>query len=173
MSMRKTLLLITTAACLPAFAQNKLVDRRDQAEGWYLPVHGKVTALGGNTKDLKITVHRDNTQIGEITTRKGRFMLELDINHTYSITVMKDGYQSKMVSLDTSLPDQEVTYPAYDCFLNLEPAGKFAHSDPFYLDFPSALVRWIPERAAFSHSNHYLTDIQVKMAFLQAQATPN
>lgn len=170
--MRLLLISLTTAIALPTLAQTKLVDRRDQAEGWYLPVHGKVTASGGDTKNLKITVYRDNTQIGEITTRKGRFMLELDINHTYSITVEKEGYQSKMVSLDTALPDQEVTYPAYDCFLNLEPASKFAHSDPFYLDFPSAVVRWVPERGAFHHSSHYLTDIQVKMAFLQAQASP-
>lgn len=170
----RTLLLLSglLLSASTLWAQNRLVDRRDQATGWYLPVHGKVTASGGDTKDLRILVHRDNELIGELVTKRGRFELELDIDHHYSVTVKKEGYLSKLVSINTGLPNEEVTYPAYDCYLNLEPASKFSHSDPFYLDFPSAVVRWLPELGAFHHTSRYVTDIQTKMAYLQAQITP-
>ncbi|HEY0979030.1 MAG TPA: hypothetical protein VGE21_16285 [Flavobacteriales bacterium] len=176
MSIRILLPLIALIGTLGAQAQGKkstLVDRRDQASGWYVPVHGKVTASGGDTKNLSIKIYRENELIGQITTKRGRFTLELDLESSYSILVEKEGYLSKLVTIDTHTPDQEVSYPAYDCFLNLEPADKFTHSDPFYLDFPSAVVRWNQEMSGFYHSNHYLTDIQTKMAFLQAQAVPN
>lgn len=176
MEIRQLFPLFALALALPTSAQvrkTSLVDHRDQASGWYLPVHGRVTANGGDTKDLLVKVYRDNQLIGELTTKRGRFSLELDLENHYSIHVEKTGYQPKLVMIDTRTPDEDVVYPAYDCFMNLEPSDKFTHSDPFYLDFPSAVVRWHKDQGAFLHSNHYLTDIQVKMAFLQAQASPH
>lgn len=163
-------LSLTTGA---AFAQSKLVDRRDQASGWYLPVEGKVTASGANTQDFSVLVYKDNTLLGEVKPKHGKFLLELDLNQVYSVRLRKEGYQEKLITIDTSIPDQQVQYPAYPCVVNLEPADKFAHSDPFYLDFPSALVRWNAEMQGFYHSSAYLTDIQVKMALLAAQVSPN
>jgi hypothetical protein len=65
-----------------------------------------------------------------------------------------------------------VKYPAYPCVVNLEPVEKFKTSDPFYLDFPSAIVRWNEEKKGFYHSESYLSEIQTKAGLLQAQATP-
>ena len=31
---------------------------------------------------------------------------------------------------------------------------------PFYIDFPSALVRWYGRKRGFDHSEHYTQDIQ-------------
>jgi hypothetical protein len=56
--------------------------------------------------------------------------------------------------------------------VNLEPVEKFKTSDPFYLDFPSAIVRWDEEKKGFYHSESYLSEIQTKAGLLQAQATP-
>lgn len=172
MKLRITLTLVSALLIMSAMAQKKrtrLVDHRHQADGWYVPVNGRVTAQGGDSKDLVILIHRDNELLGEITTNRGRFSLELDINHYYSITIRKSGYMDKLVAIDTSLPNDEVTYPPYDCFVNLEPEDKFRHADPFYLDFPSAIVRWVPKANAYLHSDQYLTNIQVKMALLQTQ----
>lgn len=165
-------LLLLALLSIPASAQ-RLVERRDQAEGWYVPVNGRVTASGGNTRGLTLYVYKDNQLMATIKPKRGRFQLELDINNVYSFRVTKDGYQEKLVTVDTSLPEGLVEYPAYDCFMNLEPADKFTHSDPFYLDFPSAVVRWDPQQKGFYHSMNYLADIQTKMALLQAQAIPD
>ncbi|MFT3885676.1 MAG: hypothetical protein QM724_09665 [Flavobacteriales bacterium] len=174
MELKHTLMALCLCCAAGAVsAQSKLVDRRDQASGWYLPVEGKVTASRAKTQEFSVFVYKDNRLLGEVKPKKGKFLLELDLNEVYSVRLTKDGYQEKLITIDTTMPEQEVQYPAYPCMVNLEPADKFAHSDPFYLDFPSAIVHWNSEMKAFYHSANYLTDIQVKMALLAAQVTPN
>ncbi|MBK9060279.1 MAG: hypothetical protein IPL81_10540 [Flavobacteriales bacterium] len=57
--------------------------------------------------------------------------------------------------------------------MNLEAADKFTHSDPFYMDFPGAIVRWNDESHGFMPSMGYLTDIQSKIGMLEAQMIPH
>src|SRR5690606_24282213 len=133
-----TALLVGGAVC--THAQGRLVDKREQAEGWYLPVQGEVTVEGQRTSDFDVTVYRDNEEMGKIKAdKKGRFNLELDIDRGYTLMISKPGYQNKMIYLDTALPEGLVTYPAYDCFVNLMPVNA-TNIDPFYTDFPSAIV---------------------------------
>jgi hypothetical protein len=54
--------------------------------------------------------------------------------------------------------------------VELEPEEKYAHADPFYLDFPSALVRWDTAKGRFDHSDAYLEEIRTKIALSGAQA---
>lgn len=169
------LLIILSSSLM---AQNKgknknAVHVRSQAEGWYLPVKGNVTEGGAKAKEFTIHVFQENKDLGEIkASGRGAFALELDIDNFYSIQISKQGYQDKLVYFDTHMPEHQVAYPAYICNVNLEAADKFKHSDPFYLDFPSAIVRWNEELKGFYHSENYLSDIQVKMALLEAQVEP-
>lgn len=169
-------LLIILSTSLMAQKKGKsksLVDARSQADGWYLPVKGNVTEGGSKAKDFTIHVYQENKDLGEIkATGKGSFALELDLDNFYSVRISKPGYQDKLVYFDTHMPEHQVAYPAYICNVNLEGADKFKHSDPFYLDFPSAIVRWNDEMKGFYHNDNYLSDIQVKMALLEAQVEP-
>jgi hypothetical protein len=87
--------------------------------------------------------------------------------------VSKPGYREKSVFVDVNLPKNVVAYSAYKCNVNLEPLDHFAHSDPFYLDFPSAIVRWNDAQHQFTHNDEYLANIQLKMALLGAQMETN
>jgi len=146
-----------------AHAQGRLVDKRDQADGWYLPVLGEVTVEGQRSNDFEVTVFRDNEELGKIKAdKKGRFKLELDIDRGYTLMVTKPGYQRKIIYLDTSLPQELVTYPEYMCFVNLIPENA-TNIDPFYTDFPSAIVRYDADQGGFYHSENYLTHIQTKL----------
>ncbi len=170
-----SILMIALAGSLSAQSgkEKKLVESRDQAQGWYLPVKGNVTFSGAKAGDFTITVYQDNKELGQVkASRKGAFNLELDLDNYFAVKVEKEGYLPKLVYFDTHMPEHQVAYPAYICNLNLEPADKFSHSDPFYLDFPSAIVRWNEELKGFYHNEGYLSDIQVKMALLQAQVEP-
>lgn len=164
-----SLLLLSTSTL---FAQKrKLVDRREQAEGWYLPVHGEVMVDGRSVGDYKAELYKENERLGEVAVnRKGKFHLELDIDQVFTIRIVKEGFQDKLVLIDTSLPKDLVTYPDYECFVNLIPASKTKGVDPFYTDFPSAIVRYNAEMGGFYHSENYLTHIQSKVAGY-AQAT--
>lgn len=170
----KTALLraLIPALILPtmASAQSKLVDRRDQAQGWYVPVHGQVLTNGQRTNGYKLFLYKDNEQLGGLDCdKKGRFELELDIDATYTVRITKDGFQEKILVIDTTLPENLVSYPDYECTVSLQEAAS-KNVDPFYTDFPSAIIRYSEELGGFYHSEHYLSHIQTKLAGY-AQAT--
>ena len=144
-------------------AQGNLVDQRDQAEGWYLPLHGIVMADGEKVEDFDLIVYKDNVEMGKLKSdRKGRFELELDIDAFYTIRIIKEGFQEKMVYINTNLPPDLVKYPDYECSVNLQRPN--TQGDPFYSDFPSAIIKWDETQGGFYHSEHYLDHIQTRLA---------
>lgn len=147
-----------------SFGQGKLVDRRDQAEGWYVPVNGQVMIDGKKADGYQVILYKDNQELGKLEAdKKGRFELELDIDAVYAIRIAKEGYQDKFVNVETTLPKDLVNYPAYECTVSLQKVAS-QNIDPFYTDFPSAIVRYNEELGGFYHSEHYLTHIQTKLA---------
>lgn len=168
------ILLLSLLMAMPAalHAQKKLVDKREQASGWYVPVTFRVTAHRGKAKPVLVQVYKDNKLIHAIPGSSDKFTLNLDLDNDYTVVIGKEGYRSKSVSMDTRVPGDLVQYPAYECAIDLEPAGLFTNSDPFYADFPSALVRWDDGAKGFFPHPGYLVDIQSKMAMLQVQMDP-
>ncbi len=147
-----------------AFGQGKLVDRRDQAEGWYLPVHGQVLIDGQKASDYHVLLYKDNAELGKLESdKRGKFELELDIDASYTVRIVKPGFQEKIVIIETVLPKDLVKYPDYVCTLSLQKEAS-SNIDPFYTDFPSAIIRYNEELGGFYHSEHYLTHIQTKLA---------
>jgi hypothetical protein len=144
-------------------SKGKLVDSRDQAEGWYVPVHGKVMANGKKADSFDVFVYKDNQELVKLEGKNGRFELELDIDQFYTVRIVKQGLQEKMLYFDTKLPKDLIKYPDYECAVNLQ--APFADGvDPFYTDFPSAIVRWDENQEGFYHSEHYLGHIQTRLA---------
>ena len=68
-----------------------------------------------------------------------------------------------MLHIDTNIPKDLVKYPSYECTVSLQQNAS-PNVDPFYTDFPSAIVRYNAELGGFYHSEHYLTHIQTKLA---------
>ncbi len=146
------------------FGQGKLVDRRDQAEGWYVPIHGQVLVNEKKADDVEVILYRDNEMLGSLRSKKnGKFELELDIDNFYSVRIIKEGHQEKLLYLDTTLPKDLVDYPDYFCFVHLTPIN-FDLMDPFYTDFPSAIIRYDHNEGGFYHSDDYLNHIQTRLA---------
>ena len=156
-------ILLTLLLSHSAMAQGKLVDRRDQAEGWFIPIHGQIMADGRKAGKLEVIIYRENTEIGRLNSKKsGKFELELDIDQMYTIRVIKNGYQEKLLLVDTTLPKDLLDYPDYYCYIDLLPAS-VQNIDPFYTDFPSAIVRYNADKGGFYHSENYLAHIQTKL----------
>ena len=145
--------------------------QKSQPSGMILPVECSVMANGALTDSLHIPLYKDNGNVADIAPAryKNGCILELDMNSYYTVVMEKPGYRGKSVAIDTHMPEGRTRYKAYKCSVNLEPLDKFEHSDPWYLDFPSAVVRWDVQKKSFTHSAEYLADIQTKMALLGAQ----
>jgi hypothetical protein len=108
------ILICSMTASTLAFGQGKLVDRRDQAEGWYVPVHGHVTIDGKKAEGYELILYKDNIELGKLAgDKRGRFELELDIDQMYTVRIVKAGFQEKMIYVDTKLPEDLVKYPDY------------------------------------------------------------
>lgn len=172
----------TFAHLIPVFAlamasathchAQKLVDSRDQAEGWYVPMQVKVTAERGKAKELHVQLYKENAMVQNFTSNDGKFMVNLDLDNSYTIVLEQGGYRPKSICVDTHVPAQQVVYQAIACPVNLEAADKFTHADPFYLDFPGAIIRWDNSVQGFMPQSNYVADIQSKIGMLQAQMSP-
>jgi hypothetical protein len=167
-SLNKSKLLVLSAtlgvlSLTDSFAQGRLVDSRDQAEGWYVPVLGQVLVGGKGEPDCTVELFKDNNSLGQVAVqKKGRFEVNLDLDNQYTIRVRKEGHVTKLIHVDTTLPKDQVTYPAYECYIALVPRST-GSAPGFYDDFPSAIVRWDPELGGFHHSNDYMGHMQVKL----------
>lgn len=158
------LLLAALASSTLLFGQRKLVDQRDQAEGWYLPVHGQVLVNGKQAGGTDLILYKDNKEVARTRTDgRGRFQVQLDIDQQFTLLIQKQGFEPKMIYIDASLPPDIVVYPDYELFANMIPVNA-KNIDPFYADFPSAIVRYSEEMGGFYHSDTYLTHIQTKLA---------
>jgi hypothetical protein len=137
----------------------------------FLPVTVVVTQDGGAAEQITVTLYKDNIQVTQLLpTEHSAFELALDLDSYYSIRISKPGFRDKLVFVDSHLPDGVQRFGDYVCEVHLEPMERFSHSDPFYLDFPSAVVRWDATKQDYDHSEEYLTDIQGKVALLSLQA---
>ena len=137
----------------------------------YLPIECHVTANGGPTDMITLTVFKDNEMAFELSPekKKSSFLLDLDMDSHYTVRASKEGYRDKLVVIDTNLPAEEMKYKSTSFAVNLEPADKYAHGEQFYLDFPSAIIQWDGQKKSFAHNDGYLANIQLKMALLGAQ----
>lgn len=137
----------------------------------YLPVECLVTANGGPTDLITVTVFKDNEQVFVLTPekKKSSFLLDLDMDCYYTVRASKEGYRDKTVYIDTHLPENEMKYKSASFGVNLDGSDKFAYGDQFYLDFPSAIIQWDEKKKTFAHNDDYLANIQLKMALLGAQ----
>ena len=158
------LLAVSMCMAVAVMGQRRLVDERDQAQGWFLPVRGTVMQDGERIKDYNLILYKDNKVVAPPhIDKKGRFHLELDIDAAYTVHISKPGYAQKIIYVDTSLPKDLVTYPDYEMTLGLI-ADASTSVDPFYSDFPSGIVRWNPEMEGFYHSEQYMAHIQSKLS---------
>lgn len=152
--MRTNLLTLLMGLVLPASSMYA------QGDDTILPVDVNVTVNGRPTGHFTVTLYRDNERVLQLQPSKfSGFKLALELGAHYSISVFKEGFHEKLISLDTALPEGVGSWEPYLCELQLRSLTDDP-VDPFYIDFPSALVRWYGRKRGFDHSEHYTQDIQ-------------
>ena len=144
-------LLISTTEAMP----QRLVDKREQAEGWYLPVHGQAFIDGKKTDGYLVRLYEENEYKGEVPVdKKGRFLLELDIDKTYTVELTRRLSASSCSSTRSSL--KLVEHPDYECYVNLTPEEAHQGKQDFYTDFPTAIIRVERGNGRVLPQQHYL-----------------
>ena len=163
--------MLTTSTLLRAAVLTLLTAPQAMAqEDDLLPFLVNVTSEDDAADHCTVVIFKDNQQEAELPpTKHNTFKLALEKGTSYTIRISKEGYHEKAVFVDTRVPENvEMRDGGYACVVTLEPADRYAQADPFYLDFPSAVVRWDEARGEFAHSESYLTDLAGKMALATA-----
>lgn len=138
-----------------------------------LPFLVDVTENGQRAEGFSVIIFKDNEQVAQLPPSEHHaFELALDLNAYFNIRISKEGCREKVISVDTHVPDAGRKQKDLVYTVDLEPADRYAQADPFYLDFPSAVVRWNDADGDFAHSEHYLADIRTKVTPSSAQAGP-
>lgn len=119
-----------------------------------------VTVNGRPTGHFTVTLYRDNERVLQLQPSKfSGFKLALELGAHYSISVFKEGFHEKLISRILLFLKEWAVGSSYLCELQLRSLTDDP-VDPFYIDFPSALVRWYGRKRGFDHSEHYTQDIQ-------------
>lgn len=125
---------------------------------------------GGDAGEINVSLYKDNELVAQLPPAEfSTFQLALELNASFSVRIAKPGYREKVLAVDTHLPEGVNKPNEFTCVVDLEPMDRYAHSDAFYLDFPCAIIRWHESPGGFTHSAHYSSDIQLKMALLATQ----
>ncbi|MBL7888536.1 MAG: hypothetical protein JNL24_03225 [Bacteroidia bacterium] len=149
--------------CTDVFAQKN--DSTICLEIIGIAVH-KTEPLDGVT----IKLYKENEelvweQITNIPYHDHSFSFSLLRNSHYSIEVSKDGYISRLVSIDTRIPD-DVQVKAVNKFVfefEVDLVKEIKMKDDFYIDFPIAIISYNATRGAFENHDDYTKHIKEKI----------
>lgn len=157
--------LIALASCL---ILGSAVMAQDVQEQPIIEVSAKLYAAGKKASDMKVSVYQDNKQTVAITTRKNSFDLELELNHAYTIKVSKSGFETYTLFLDGNVSSNIDADQKLRMEIDLQPAGPVVN--PYYSDFPNAIMSWDGRTEMFAERSHYSAHILEKKQPLQAMS---
>jgi hypothetical protein len=126
-----------------------------------LEISAEATSNGLAIKGLTIRIYRGTDLVIEIpSTEKKKMFFSLQENSNYTIAFAKAGYVTRSISVDTHLPEEMSTGPAYRfefelCMLEEDPA-----LNSYYLDFPVALVGFNKKTERFEYNRGYTDRIR-------------
>ncbi|MBN8697641.1 MAG: hypothetical protein J0L87_14005 [Bacteroidetes bacterium] len=104
-------------------------------------------------------------QITSIPYHDHSFSFSLLRNSHYSIEVSKEGYISRLVSIDTRLPDdiQVNTGNRFVFEFEVDLVKEIKMKDDFYIDFPIAIISYNMITGVFENHDDYTKHIKEKM----------
>lgn len=162
-----TIALLALAIMLSLSASAQKTDQH------MLPILGKVVYDKERIEGCQVKVYQGNKLIyDELTSKSGKYEVELPVGHQYMVHFNKEGYLSKMFSVDAEngLPKEVTAYPPFTVNVILIPNERFAGVDMDHLEFPFALVHYNKRLAMFDNDPKYTQNMKraISAAMLQA-----
>jgi len=125
-----------------------------------------VTEDAKELDNTTVKVYMDNELVSVINSEIAPLhKISLKRNQHYTLEISRPGYNNKLISISTMMPDNVVSEDLfvyqYDLELNL--VKEEVKTDAFYVDFPSALISYNATTDKFDYSKKYTKHIQNKM----------
>ena len=129
---------------------------------YILPVFGRIIDGEHKLEGCEVITYRENEAIGHTTTeRSGRFDMELELGHQYTIEFRKEGFLDKRVVVDTrtSTPPAKLSYGPLTVNVSMLLKEKYEGADTDVLDLPFAMIRYDKQLGTFSDDPEYTSSM--------------
>lgn len=112
---------------------------------------------------VSIRIYKGNKETDVINVRSdGKFRLNLKLNSTYAILVSENGYSSRLINIDTSVPQWNNKRKfKHEIEVVLEES---VNEMNFYSDFPIAIIKFDTNIEEFHYVKNYTLHIRSLMA---------
>lgn len=132
-----------------------------------LLINGNIVINDNSPEGAKITIAQNGKQIDVLSiSKKGRFDLKLAIGADYKITFSKEGYVSKIVSVNTEVPEESIEtnpdFPPIKLIINLLPYADGVNLSVF--NQPIAILLYNQELDDFTFDKDYADKIKIRIA---------
>lgn len=160
MQMKKVLFFIIICFCsISLFAQ--------QVKG-YLELKGSVKIENPDQGYSKIKVIQDGVvERTYPTDANGKFTVNIDLNKTYTIEIERQGYYSKRLEFNTSVPAEDVGIWAYKFSIELIP--EIEGFDASLLDEPIGKIKFVDKVGDFDYDEAYTMGMQKRIKVMMEE----
>ncbi len=129
-----------------------------------LMIGGRFSIPAFGIKDIKVYLYLDNERVDSAKVNGDKeFSFLLKKNNVYSIEMIKDGYFTRSISVNTVLADRVVISPPFIFEFTMDMRRKINVIDDYYLDFPIATIAFNSMVGKFDYSRKYTAHIKGKM----------
>jgi hypothetical protein len=161
--MKSTLLLIF------ALLINTAKSQSDSLQYECLKVVGvALNSAGKPLPGIQVRLLRQNEELEwlEVTSADHHdhtFQFTLVKNEHYSIEISREGCLTRLISIDTRMPDDVTLEQLFRYEFEIEMLKEKPVQDDFYLDFPLALISYDKKHSIFSFSEEYTKHIKQQL----------
>lgn len=132
-----------------------------------LDINGNIVISDAAPDNSRIVITKNGNKIDEqVLTKKGRFDLKLALGSDYKLTFEKDGYVTKIVNVNTEVPEEVIesnpNFPPVKLIINLLPTVQDVDLSVF--DQPIAILAYNAEVDDFTFDKDYSNKIKDRVA---------
>lgn len=138
------------------WATESLCQKKQQEV--YLELSGNIKEEKKGIAEASVIVYIDNSEFKNVKTdKKGKFKIQLPLDRKYVIKFSKDGYVSKIVTVNTNLPPSEKTVFIFPLTVDL--FKEIANLDVSILKEPIAKINYNSFNKQFDYDYNYTAKI--------------
>ncbi|MCE3225517.1 MAG: hypothetical protein K0S32_68 [Bacteroidetes bacterium] len=161
--MKNKILTLIAVLCLsllsnPAKANNP----KRSSDSLCLEISGRLLKVKAvEDREYKVELVYNGEIVDSLTLKdKNEFKFNLKKNTVYGIRITKKGYVSRIISIDTSLPQFAKAFFRFQFDTELIETAFSKNLDQDALDFPIALISFNQQMGCFYYSEEYTSNIK-------------
>lgn len=129
-----------------------------------LELSGLLTKDGKPQTGATIQLFLENKEIASLTIGKqSKFKFKLRKDSYYTLVIRKPGYVTRYIGVSTKIPPETPLDNLFRFHFEMELISERVKLDPFYADFPVAIISYDSKIDGFQNDNRYSTRIKKYM----------